>query len=88
MISIPRMVVPFLRGIRKAGLWLRFFCVAGSRGRAAYGLNLLRLRAPMPTNLRMDPFERAEYETIGYHTWWAPDSQVPGLALQFLINFP
>jgi len=28
------------------------------------------LRAPMITNLRMDPFERAEYESIGYDHWW------------------
>lgn len=30
-----------------------------------------QLRAPMITNLRMDPFERAEHESIGYDHWWA-----------------
>ncbi len=29
------------------------------------------LRAPMLTNLRMDPFERAEYEGMGYTQWYA-----------------
>ena len=28
------------------------------------------LRAPMLTNLRMDPLERAEKESIGYSLWW------------------
>ncbi len=28
------------------------------------------LRAPMLCNLRMDPFERAEDESIGYPRWW------------------
>ncbi len=28
------------------------------------------LRAPMLTNLRMDPFERAWDESIGYPYWW------------------
>jgi arylsulfatase A-like enzyme len=28
------------------------------------------LRAPMITNLRMDPFERAEYEAIDYRHWY------------------
>jgi arylsulfatase A-like enzyme len=28
------------------------------------------LRAPMITNLRMDPLERAEYGAIGYNTWY------------------
>jgi hypothetical protein len=29
-----------------------------------------QLRAPMMTNLRMDPFERAVDESIGYPYWW------------------
>jgi arylsulfatase len=41
----------------------------------AHGINVWReqfevLRAPMLANLRMDPFERAEYESIGYNHWW------------------
>jgi arylsulfatase len=32
---------------------------------------LVPLRAPLLFNLRMDPFERAPEEAIGYHQWWA-----------------
>ena len=28
------------------------------------------LRAPLITNLRTDPFERAHEEAIGYEVWW------------------
>jgi len=53
------------------------------------------LRAPMITNLRMDPFERAERESIGYHRWWtehmfaiAPASAYVGKWLQSFREFP
>jgi arylsulfatase A-like enzyme len=53
------------------------------------------LRAPMLTNLRMDPFERAEYETIGYYRWWidhmfmvAPAAAYVGEWLQSFREFP
>ncbi len=53
------------------------------------------LRAPMLTNLRMDPFERAEYETIGYWTWWvdhmymvAPAAAYVGQWIQSFRDFP
>ena len=41
----------------------------------AHGLRLWQqpfeeMRAPMLTNLRMDPFERAEYEGMGYEQWY------------------
>jgi len=41
----------------------------------AHGLHVwiepfTELRAPMITNLRMDPFERAHYEAIGYNQWF------------------
>jgi arylsulfatase len=42
----------------------------------AHGLDVWRqpfeeLRAPMLENLRSDPFERAEYEGMGYNQWFA-----------------
>ena len=42
----------------------------------AHGIDVWRepfevLRAPMLCDLRADPFERAEYESIGYNQWWA-----------------
>ena len=53
------------------------------------------LRAPMLTNLRMDPFERAEHESIGYNTWWvdhmfmfAPAGAYVGQWLQSFRDFP
>ena len=53
------------------------------------------LRAPMLANLRMDPFERAEYESIGYDKWWiehmfvfAPGSVYIGKWLQSFKEFP
>jgi len=53
------------------------------------------LRAPMLTNLRMDPFERAEYESIGYSKWWidhmfmfAPAGAYVGQWLTSFREFP
>ena len=53
------------------------------------------LRAPMLTNLRMDPFERAEYESIGYDRWWidhmfafGPAAAYVGEWLQSFREFP
>jgi arylsulfatase len=53
------------------------------------------LRGPMVTNLRMDPFERAEYESIGYDLWWtehmfvfAPAGAYVGRWLQSFREFP
>jgi arylsulfatase len=54
-----------------------------------------QLRAPMITNLRMDPFERAENESIGYDHWWtehmfvfAPAGAYVGKWLQSFREFP
>jgi arylsulfatase len=53
------------------------------------------LRAPMVANLRMDPFERAEHEAIGYDKWWvdhmfviAPSAAYIGQWLQSFRDFP
>jgi arylsulfatase len=54
------------------------------------------LRAPSITNLRMDPFERAEAEdAMGYQRWWidhmfiiAPASAYVGTWLQSFKDFP
>ena len=53
------------------------------------------LRAPMITNLRMDPFERAEHESIGYGRWWAdhmfmiaPAASIVGEWLQSFKEYP
>ena len=53
------------------------------------------LRAPMLANLRMDPFERAWDESIGYDKWWvdhmfvfAPAGAYVGQWLQSFREFP
>ena len=54
------------------------------------------LRAPLITNLRMDPFERAEHENaMGYQRWWidrmfllAPAGAYVGQWLQSFREFP
>jgi arylsulfatase len=53
------------------------------------------LRAPMIANLRMDPFERAEYEGMGYTQWFldhmfiiAPAGGYVGQWLQSFREFP
>jgi len=53
------------------------------------------LRAPMLCNLRMDPFERAHDESIGYPRWWAdhmfifaPAGAYVGEWLQSFKDFP
>ena len=53
------------------------------------------LRAPMICNLRMDPFERAHDESIGYPEWWvdhmfvfAPAGAYVGEWLQSFREFP
>ncbi len=53
------------------------------------------LRAPMLANLRMDPFERAEHESIGYDRWWvdhmfvfAPAGNFVGEWIQSFKEFP
>ena len=54
-----------------------------------------KLRAPLLTNLRSDPFERAEYEGYGYNQWFvehmflfAPAGAYIGQWLQSFREFP
>jgi arylsulfatase len=58
----------------------------------AHGLEVWRspfeeLRAPLLANLRMDPFERAEYETIGYGAWYVDHMFVFGPAAAYVGNW-
>ena len=67
---------------------------------AAHGLDVWRqpfteLRAPLIENLRMDPFERAEYEGIDYDHWYvehvfvlAPAMTYVGQWLQSFREYP
>ena len=54
-----------------------------------------QLRAPMVANLRMDPFEKAHEESIGYEQWWvdhmfmiAPSAAYVGQWLQSFKEYP
>ena len=54
-----------------------------------------QLRAPLIVNLRSDPFERAQDESIGYSHWWvqhmfmiAPAAAHVGEWLQSFRDFP
>ena len=58
----------------------------------AEGINVWRdqfevLRAPMLANLRMDPFEKAEYESIGYNRWWIDHMFVFAPAMAYVGNW-
>ena len=66
----------------------------------AHGIDVWRepftvLRAPLLINLRQDPFERADHESIGYEKWWAehmfmfaPAAGYVGEFLQTFVEFP
>jgi arylsulfatase len=62
-----------------------------SHGAAVWTDPWTTLRAPKLFNLRMDPFERADYEAAGYTRWWAEHMFLfaPGMAkvAQFKATF-
>jgi arylsulfatase A-like enzyme len=71
------------------------FLRQNAHGMAVWQTPFETLRAPMMTNLRMDPFERAVDETIGYPYWWAdhmfmlaPAAAYVGEWLQSFKEFP
>jgi arylsulfatase A-like enzyme len=75
--------------------WKATFLKQNAHGIAVWQTPFETLRAPMLTNLRMDPFERAEEETIGYPRWWvdhmfmfAPAAAYVGQWLQSFREFP
>jgi arylsulfatase A-like enzyme len=75
--------------------WKATFLKQESEGIEVWRQPFTVLRAPMLTNLRMDPFERAEHESIGYNRWWvdhmfmiAPAAAYIGKWLQSFREFP
>jgi arylsulfatase len=75
--------------------WKATFLRQNAEGIAVWQTPFEQLRAPMLTNLRMDPFERAEEEAIGYPRWWvdhmfmiAPAAAYVGEWLQSFRDFP
>ena len=75
--------------------WKATFLKQDAEGIDVWRQPYTALRAPMLTNLRMDPFERAEHESIGYNQWWvdhmfmfAPAGAYIGQWLQSFRDFP
>ncbi len=76
--------------------WKITFLRQNAEGYKVWSAPFEQLRAPSVTNLRMDPFERAEGEdAMGYQRWWvehmfiiAPASAYVGAWLQSFKEFP
>jgi len=75
--------------------WKITFLVQDAHGYHVWQNPFTALRAPMLCNLRMDPFERAHDESIGYPRWWAdhmfifaPAGAYVGEWLQSFREFP
>ncbi len=75
--------------------WKITFMMQDAHGYEVWSNPYTPLRAPMLANLRMDPFERAHEEGIGYPRWWvdhmfifAPAGAYVGQWLQSFKEFP
>lgn len=55
----------------RLGDWKSTFLVQKAHGLNVWIEPFTELRAPILTNLRMDPFERAREEGMGYNAWFA-----------------
>ncbi|MBS0191650.1 MAG: arylsulfatase [Planctomycetes bacterium] len=78
------------------GNWKITFLMQEAKGLKVWQQPFVELRAPLLTNLRMDPFERAEEENaMGYQRWYmdhmfliAPAGAYVGQWLQSFREFP
>ncbi len=75
--------------------WKATFLVQRAEGLDVWREPFVALRAPMLTNLRSDPFERAEEEGMDYDHWWidhafmiAPAAAMVGEWIQSFREFP
>jgi arylsulfatase len=75
--------------------WKATFLRQDHEGMDVWLMPYTPLRAPMLTNLRMDPFEKAFDESIGYPEWWidhmwaiAPAAAYVGEWLQSFRDYP
>jgi len=75
--------------------WKATFLRQNAEGMAVWQQEFETLRAPMFTNLRMDPLEKAVDESIGYDKWWiehvfliAPAAGYVSQWLQSFREFP
>lgn len=79
----------------RLGNWKSTFLVQNAHGLAVWTKPFEELRVPMLSNLRMDPFERAEYEGMDYDHWFldhlfmiAPAAGYVGQWMQSFREFP
>ncbi len=75
--------------------WKATFLQQNAEGIAVWRTPFEELRAPILVNLRMDPFERAQHESIGWERWWvdhmfmiAPAAAYVGQWLESFKEFP
>ncbi len=75
----------------RLGNWKSTFLVQKAHGMNVWLEPFTEMRAPILTNLRMDPFERAREEGMGYNTWFADHmfliAPTAGYAAQWLQSF-
>ena len=67
--------------------WKVMFSVQEAEGISVWRHPFTTLRAPIITNLRTDPFERAHEEGIGYEKWWVEHMFIFGPAAGYVGNF-
>ena len=74
MIAVPSIICTGIDDGNCAALrydnWKVSFLKQNAHGMEVWVKPFEELRAPMITNLRMDPFERAEYEAMDYDHWY------------------
>ena len=67
--------------------WKVMFTVQEAHGIEVWKEPYKVLRAPLIFNLRQDPFERAQHESIGYDQWWTEHIFLFVPAATFVGNF-
>ncbi len=67
--------------------WKITFLKQNSHGLDVWRAPFETLRAPMLGNLRMDPFERAEHEAIGYGEWYVDHMFIFGPAIGYVAQW-
>ena len=75
-----------LSAVRYEG-WKVMFTVQEAHGIEVWKEPYKVLRAPLIFNLRQDPFERAQHESIGYDQWWTEHIFFFVPAATFVGNF-
>jgi arylsulfatase len=67
--------------------WKITYLRQDAKGMDVWVMPFTKLRAPMITNLKMDPFERACDETNGYNHWYNARMYVLSPSIAFVANW-